>query len=159
MIRPATLDDLPALAALHGESFADAWSADWLGRLLASPGAFALVAEQVGRPAGFVLARNAAGEAEILTLAVAPAARRAGLGRALVGQAARHATGCGATVIYLEVAVANAPARALYGALGFEEAGRRKGYYAQHPGSAPGDALVLKAELPLRPLGKGSQLD
>ena len=159
MIRPATLDDLPALAALHGASFADAWSADSLGRLLASPGAFALVAERDGRPAGFVLARNAAGEAEILTLAVSPAARRLGLGRALVGEAARGAAESGATVIFLEVAVANLAARSLYGAFGFEEAGRRKGYYMEDPGSAPGDALVLRAELPLRPLGKERQVD
>jgi ribosomal-protein-alanine N-acetyltransferase len=159
MIRQAKLDDLPALAALHGVCFTDGWSVDSLGQLLASPGAFALITEQVGRPAGFILARNAAGEAEILTLAVASAARHAGLGRALICQAARHAATCGANVVFLEVAVANAAARSLYGALGFEEAGRRKGYYVEHPGSAPGDALVLKAELPLRPLGKGCQVD
>ena len=154
MIRPATRDDLPALAALHGACFAQGWSADALGKLLASPGVFALVAERDGAPAGFILARQAADEAEILPLAVAPGARRQGLGRELVGQAALRAKAGGAAIFFLEVAVANDAARALYGALGFREAGRRKGYYAGHP--AGGDALVLKAELPL---GKAGQLD
>jgi len=154
MMRPATQADLAALAALHDACFADGWSADSLGVLLASPGVFALVAERDGGPVGFVMARNAANEAEILTLAVLPAARRTGLGRALVGEAARRARLDGAALMFLEVAIANNAARALYGALGFEEAGRRKGYYVEHPGAAPSDALVLKAQLPLRPSAK-----
>lgn len=154
MIRAATQADPAALAALHGACFTDGWSADSLGGLLASPGVFALVAERDGGPVGFVMARNAASEAEILTLAVLSAARRAGLGRALVGEAARRAAADGAATMFLEVAIANKAARSLYGALGFEEAGRRKGYYVERPGAVPGDALVLKAELPLRPSGK-----
>jgi ribosomal-protein-alanine N-acetyltransferase len=55
--------------------------------------------------------------------------------------------------MFLEVAISNVAARALYDRLGFTEAGRRKGYYAR-PGSPPEDALILRSNLPLSPLGK-----
>lgn len=155
MIRAATLHDLDALAALQGASFDAAWSAQSIGRLLASPGAFALIAETSAMAQGFVLARVAGGEAEILSLAVIAGARRAGLGRALVMQAVARAAEAGASAVFLEVAVGNGAARALYGALGFAEVGRRKGYY--DAGAA--DALVLKAALPLVALGKARGVD
>ena len=140
--------DLAPLAAIHAACFPDAWNMRALGELLATPGTFAVSSND-----GFLLARAAAGEAEILTLAVLPVARRRGLGHALVAQAASHAQQMGATALYLEVAVSNTAARVLYAGLGFSEAGRRKGYYAS-PGSAPEDALVLRSNLPLSPLGK-----
>jgi ribosomal-protein-alanine N-acetyltransferase len=140
--------DLAPLAAIHASCFPDAWDARALSELLAMPGTFAVSSDD-----GFILARAAAGEAEILTLAVSPAARRHGLGRALVSEAASHAQQLGATALFLEVAVSNIAARALYIGLGFAEAGRRKGYYAR-PGAAPEDALILRSNLPLSPLGK-----
>ena len=57
--------------------------------------------------------------------------------------------------MFLEVAISNTAARALYTGLGFTEAGRRKGYYARF-GTAPEDALILRSNLPLSPLGKSS---
>jgi ribosomal-protein-alanine N-acetyltransferase len=156
MIRAATLADLPGLAAIHAACFADNWNAESLGLLLASPGAFALVAEQGGAPAGFVLARGAAGEAEILTLAVANSARRGGMGTALIAASALRAAENGAVALFLEVATGNLAARALYGRLGFAQAGLRKGYYK---GALPEDALVLRAALPLEPLGKVQPVD
>jgi ribosomal-protein-alanine N-acetyltransferase len=135
--------DLAALAALHGEAFDHPWTADAIGALLAIPGTFAFVL-----PDGFILARVAAEEAEILTLAVRPAARRKGLGRALVRAAAQAAAKDGAQSLFLEVATTNRAACALYQKQGFAPAGRRKAYY---PGGQ--DALVLKAQLPLPPEG------
>jgi len=140
--------DLAPLAAIHAACFPDAWDGRALSELLATPGTFV-----ISSSAGFILARSAAGEAEILTLAVSPAARRHGLGSALVTEAASHAQQSGASVLFLEVAVSNVAARALYKQLGFAEAGRRKGYYSR-PGSAPEDALLLRGNLPLSPLGK-----
>jgi ribosomal-protein-alanine N-acetyltransferase len=140
--------DLAPLAAIHAACFAEAWDVRALGELLAGPGVFA-----VSSADGFLLARVAADEAEILTLAVRPQARQHGTGAALVAAAASHAQSLGARALFLEVGVANAAARGLYTRLGLAEAGRRKGYYAQ-PGAAPQDALVLRSNLPLSPLGK-----
>jgi ribosomal-protein-alanine N-acetyltransferase len=135
-----TAADAPALAALHAAAFppAERWGPDAIRLMLEMPGAFGL-----HRPGeGFVLARIAADEAEILTLAVAPEARRRGLGGALLAAAMAGAAARGASAMVLEVAEGNAAARALYAAAGFAEAGRRRRYYA---GGV--DALVLRRDL------------
>jgi [ribosomal protein S18]-alanine N-acetyltransferase len=138
-------EDLAPLAAIHAACFPDPWDAKALADLLATPGT-CLLAEAVG----FVLARAAGGEAEILTLAVLPSARRHGLATSLVREAASHAQELGAETLFLEVASGNAAARALYTSLGFAEAGRRKAYYTAAR-AVPEDALVLRANLPLPP--------
>jgi ribosomal-protein-alanine N-acetyltransferase len=91
---------------------------------------------------GFVLARVAADEAEILTLAVAADARRQGHGASLLAHAMAAAAARGAAAMFLEVAATNEAARALYTAAGFGEAGRRARYYADG-----GDALILRRTL------------
>lgn len=144
--------DVDILARLHATSFADAWSAEWIARLLALPGTFAFLAD--GECGGFVLVRTAGGEAEILTLAVAPAARRRGIGSALISAACRHAQEMGAAAMFLEVSRTNESAKALYTGLGFRKVGLRRGYY-QEPGRSNEDALVFCAILPLPPVGNG----
>jgi ribosomal-protein-alanine N-acetyltransferase len=144
-ILAAGSDAAQALAAVHARAFADAWSAEAIRELLASPGSFALVAEDQGAPQAFVLARTAADEGEILTLATLPEARRRGLARALMTGAADLARERGATRLLLEVAETNSAARALYEALGYESVGRRAAYYAG--GIGGGDARVLACYL------------
>jgi ribosomal-protein-alanine N-acetyltransferase len=139
-IVPAGATATPVLAALHAGCFAAAWDAPAIARLLATPGAFALIAQADGVPVGFVIARQAADELEIVSIGVLPPARRAGAARALL-QAA-FARAAGAATCFLEVAEGNAAARALYLRLGFAQAGRRPRYYGDE------DALVLR--LPLR---------
>ncbi len=136
--------DVVGLAALHASCFDRAWDAQTIADLLCQAPVFALAARD-----GFILARATADEAEILTLAVVPAARRHGLGSALVRAAAARAHAMRAHKIYLEVGRENIAARALYENLGFSPIGTRKAYY---PGGE--DALVLKAGLPLSDLGK-----
>lgn len=131
----------PLLAALHAEAFppAQRWGAEAIALLLGLPGHFALLASEGNAPLGFVMGRAAAGEAEVLTLAVRPAARRGGLGRALMRALLAEAARLGATELFLEVAESNVAARALYTGLGAVEAGRRRRYYPDG-----GDALVLR---------------
>lgn len=133
-----------ALAAIHAGAFpaTEAWSARSFATQLALPGVFALI-DPAG---GMVLARAVAGEAEILTIGVAPAARRQGVGARLLAAAMDIAAGGGAQEIFLEVSAANPAAQALYRAAGFAEAGRRRAYYPD--GS---DALLLR-----RPLSPGA---
>ncbi|WP_102226234.1 GNAT family N-acetyltransferase [Acidimangrovimonas sediminis] len=131
------------LARLHAACFIapPPWSAEEIAATLAQPGAFLET-----RPHGFLIGRAVAGEAELLTLAVAPAARRQGTGRALVDAFDDAARARGATEAFLEVAADNLGARALYAATGWAEAGLRRGYY--HPPGAPSvDALVLRKPL------------
>ena len=144
-IAPAVEAGAPVLAALHAASFEAPWSAASLAQALASSHAFALLASRGDTPVGFVLVQAAADEAEILTLAVDPPARRAGVAHALVEAAAATARAAGAQSLWLEVAEDNAAALALYTATRFETAGRRRGYYAR-PGGAV-DALMMRRRL------------
>lgn len=133
------------LAALHRASFDEPWDADALAELLALPGTFGLMAigETPAVPRGFVLLRLAADEAEILTIAVDPACRRQGIGRALAAAAAATAVAGGATALFLEVAEDNGPARALYEGAGFRIVGRRPGYYRRATGTVAACTMRL----------------
>jgi ribosomal-protein-alanine N-acetyltransferase len=137
-----------AMAAIQAQAMPDgeAWGEAAIAAQLTLPGTFGLVDPQ----GGMVLARVAADEAEILTLAVAPPARRQGRAAALLAAAEARAADAGARTMYLEVAEPNAPARALYARAGYGLAGRRRAYYRD--GS---DALLLSKGLgdPSRKLG------
>ncbi|MFB7879509.1 ribosomal protein S18-alanine N-acetyltransferase [Brevundimonas diminuta] len=130
------------LAAIHAEAFAAPWDEAALTELLASPGVFAVAEED-----GFILIRVVVDEAEILTLAVRPSARRAGLGVRLVEAAVVRAAALGAERMFLEVAEGNVAARALYARSGFVEMGRRRGYYS-HTDGRQEDALTLVLNFP-----------
>ena len=130
-----------SLAERHAEAFDAPWSASAFADLLAQPG---VVPE--GEGGGFILIRVVADEAEILTLAVSPHARRRGVGGRLVRTAAARAARLGAARLFLEVAEDNGPARALYDGLGFETTGRRPRYYPRADGPAI-DALLLVLNL------------
>jgi ribosomal-protein-alanine N-acetyltransferase len=137
IVLPASLTHVPLLAAIHQAAFPpeETWDADAIGQQLVWPGTFALV-EPTG---GMLLGRIAADEAEILTLAVAPVARRRGIASALLRAGMAESSERGAAALFLEVSTGNAPARALYAAAGFAEVGRRTGYYSDGT-----DALVLR---------------
>ena len=144
-LRGAWGHEAPALAQVHAAAFDHAWSAAEIAQLLDGPGGFALLVE-TDAPLAFILCRAVAGEAEILTLAVDPAARRRGLARALVDAAAGAARMAGADVMFLEVAHDNLPAIGLYQAAGFDRVGLRRGYYDR--GAAPAaDAIVMRRDL------------
>ncbi|HXZ20677.1 MAG TPA: ribosomal protein S18-alanine N-acetyltransferase [Candidatus Acidoferrales bacterium] len=140
----------PDLAAvLEIESAALPWGAQWTPDSylpFSQPEMCAWVAERTGQVAGFVLARYAGPEMEVLNLAVAEAARRTGVGRALVRAALAEGETRGATQVFLEVRESNSGALSFYAALGFSMLSRRKGYY-QTPDE---DALVLSLPLPRR---------
>ncbi len=126
------------MAALHALSIVPSWSADTFATLLGQPGVVGWIALEGDTPAGFLLARAAADEAEILTLAVLPDRRRRGIGRRLVRQLADWAAASQIARLHLEVAETNLAARALYEGAGFVPVGRRSDYY-----KAGDDALLL----------------
>jgi len=144
-LRPVTHADGPALAELHAAAFDAPWPADDILRFAEDRGGFALAVDEDGALAGFVLCRLIAGEAEVLTLAVRPAARRRGIARALLEAAFALATPT-AESMFLEVAADNPGAVALYEGAGFETVGRRAGYYGR-AGAGSVDALVMRRAL------------
>jgi len=132
LVSQATLTDAALLAGLHAACFEKPWDEGAMATFIAGPGMLCLIGslgDAGPMPAGFVIARRAADEAEILTLGVVPASRRLGLARALLQRAAEDLRRSGATQLFLEVDEGNEAALALYRALGAAPAGRRPGYY------------------------------
>ena len=133
-----------ALSALHHSAFTTPrpWSAAEIVALLSGTGVF-----WHGDANGFVMGRSIAGEAEVLTLAVAPDQRRKGIARTLMQRFDNHARATGAETAFLEVAEDNIAATALYLSLGYTQVGRRRGYFATPQGQHI-DALVMTKSLP-----------
>lgn len=140
------------LARLHARCFTTPapWSAADFAGFLADPLCFLICA-----PQGFALGRAVAGEAELLTIAVDPDARRQGTGRALLDALLAAAQTRGAEMLFLEVSAENPAAIALYRAAGLRETGRRRGYYRTPQGQRI-DALVMATALPVaQPAAEG----
>ncbi len=144
------------LAALHAQAFAGAgtepWDAVAFHRFLVLPGMTAFVGQSADQaPAGFVLARIAGGESEIITIGVTPEARRSGLARRLAAAVIADARHHGAQSVFLEVADDNHAAQALYAGLGFAATGRRPGYYRRRRADGSGDerldAIVMSRHI------------
>ena len=148
-LRRATPADVSPVLDIEAASFSDPWSRYALASCIGSPTTRFTVAEVPGKGsappvvAGYSVLARAADEAELLNLAVAEGARCRGIGAALVRQAIADAAEWGAWAVFLEVRASNAAALALYARAGFEEVGRRRGYY-RRPSE---DALILRREL------------
>jgi len=126
-VRQAAEVDLEAIGRIQAASpTAARWRPkDYLGHLC-------LVAEESGGIAGFIVAREAAGEYEILNLAVAPDRRRRGVGRQLLSALLGRVSG----PVFPEVRASNRAARRLYESCGFHPVGIRENYYRDPTESA-----------------------
>jgi ribosomal-protein-alanine N-acetyltransferase len=138
--------DAATIAALHAVSFQRGWSEDEIERLLTDRSVIAHRTTNGRTLTGFILSRMAADEAEILSVAVAPARRGKGLARSLLNHHLRRLAGLGTRAVFLEVGRDNAPALSLYRRAGFKEVGQRPGYY-QHDKKGAVAALVLRRDL------------
>ncbi len=129
-IRKAERGDLAFIAALERETFSLPQSEAAFTEMLGKADHLLLLAERDDAPIGYICAYTVCRESDILTVAVTPTARRSGAGRALI-KALLDALAGSSDAIFLEVRQSNAPARALYTAMGFCEVGIRRGYYRQ----------------------------
>lgn len=142
-----------AASVIHGERFSRGWSDGEFHDLLGQGTVAGFVALQTGLSArdgvaGFVLARAAAGEAEILSIGVTPKVARQGLGWRLMRAALAEIAARDAATVFLEVDETNAAARALYVKLGFDKVAERPAYYAG-PDGKKSAAHVMRLDLKL----------
>jgi len=141
-LRPMTVDDAPMAAWLAATALEGVPEGAWRHRLK-DPARHAWVAEADGRVVALVAVAEAADVVEIEHLAVAPEARRRGIGTALVAHVLNAAAARGAAEVRLDVRRRNRAGRHLYGRLGFVEVGVRPRYYR----APPDDALLLTRRL------------
>ncbi|RJK93488.1 ribosomal protein S18-alanine N-acetyltransferase [Vallicoccus soli] len=102
-----------------------------------------VLAERAGEVVGYAGLAAPAGDGDVQTLAVAPAAQGRGVGGLLLRELLREAGARGCAAVLLEVRADNRPALALYARHGFERVGVRRGYYA---GGV--DAVVMRRRRP-----------
>ena len=141
-LRPSLMQDLPAMARIHAECFAEGWSELALQSTLSNAGAGAVLIELAGMIYGFAIYQWVAGEAEILTICVRPNYRRQHFGARLLTHLVKQLRDLPTAKLFLEVAADNPGAIALYENHGFTRVGARIGYYAR-PGAMPVDAILM----------------
>ena len=137
--------DAAVLYAIHKESFPIYWKEKEISDMMLTSGTQAWSAKQAD-PLGMLMTRSQFEQAEILTLAVVPSARRQKIAEQLLYTAHRALVLQGVKKMFLEVAENNVAALGLYQKLGYVETGRRKGYYKQEDGNTT-DALVMSKEI------------
>lgn len=145
-VRTAAEEDIPAIAAIEAQCFSEPWSAEgFRSALLEKDTAVVFAAETApGRIAGYLVLYHAVDEGEIMTVASDPAARRCGVGQALLGSAMDFARQNGIRKIFLEVRISNEPAISLYEKNGFVRVGVRKRFYSLPEEDAYSYALELE---------------
>jgi len=143
-VRLAEAGDLECIHAIERVSFADPWSLDGFRDLLEHARARVAVAVDAdGEVLGYSVVWSVADESEIANLAVAPAARRRGIGTLLLTSVLDEAAANGIKSVFLEVRESNVAAQQLYLRRGFTVAGRRRQYYRR----PVEDALIMRLGL------------
>lgn len=147
-LRPMSMNDLDAVAALEAAAYEGSAHTPWTRQMfyeeLSQPGRSWWVAHDLGKIVGFAGGQMAGDDFEVCDVVVDEARRRQGIASRLVSRLCYDAHVLNASTASLEVDEGNAAARATYAALGFEQVGRRPGYYG-----AGHDALILRVALPL----------
>jgi len=154
-VEPATLEMLPTILVIEEASFTAPWTRKMFeAELTQNPFNSCCVAKAGGDrnedpPSilGYVCFWVVFDELRMMNLAVAPAARRQGIARLLLGHAVKTGQEQGARRALLEVRASNAPALALYERAGFVRTGLRRRYY-----NTPVEDAVLMEMNPLTAL-------
>ena len=147
-VEMATSQHISAMAKLHGQSFFHGWAETDFSAYILRPdiNPTFVACTSKGKVAGFMVLSIAGEECELLSISVDRKWRKKGVARALLQAGFDDLLSSPAQSMYLEVEEANGAAIALYRHFGFEEIGRRPGYYPQKDGSGA-TALVLRIHL------------
>lgn len=146
VVEAATARDSASFAALHKEAFARGWSEQEFESLLIERNALAHRLRLSKKNIGFIVARIASDESEILSVVVAGAYRRRGFAQRLLKSHLGRLAGLGVRRVFLEVEESNEAARRLYRRAGFREIATREGYYRKPDGLARA-AVVMRRDL------------
>lgn len=138
-IRPGTPADREILICLERDAFGPyAWADEEIGNSFAQPFVYTLFATRTSRPdeeedgrapGGYLVWRQIADEAEIMSIGVMSAYQRCGLAKALLAELEAQTKTLNLRRIILEVRKGNEPALALYLGYGYHHIGQRKNYY------------------------------
>ncbi|MCV6626822.1 MAG: ribosomal protein S18-alanine N-acetyltransferase [Cellvibrionaceae bacterium] len=139
-LAPVTAADLEALLKIEQQAHSHPWPASQFEQRLGGRSQLQAALVQGDKILGYYFASQVVDQAELLNIAVAPAAQGRGFGRLLL----QHLIGRldpAVSELFLEVRASNTPAIGLYEALGFNQVGLRQGYYPRPEGGRE-DALL-----------------
>ena len=142
---------MAVMIAAFDPMWGEAWNRRQVSDALAMPNTTATLVDQHGQPiaddhsdskaVGFLMARHAPGESELLLIAVMPEFRGRGLAARLIHLLQQQVREMGSERIFLEMR-RNNPAVHVYSKAGFEQIGHRPAYYRMADGSSL-DALTF----------------
>lgn len=144
--RPMLASDLPEVAALEQRVYPHPWTHGNFVDSLHSDYPAWVLRDADGALLGYFLLMLVVDEAHLLNVAVEGAIQGQGLGRFLLDQACHCARQHGMASMLLEVRPSNTRALDIYQRYGFEQIGRRKGYYPASNGQRE-DAIVMRHAL------------
>ena len=143
VIRKMTVEDIPAVVALDQLSFSLPWpERSFRFELTQNTASRCWVAEVDGHMVGMIVNWLLVDEVHVATLATHPDFRRQGIAKELLAHSLRYMSGEGAVSSFLEVRESNTAAREMYRKFGYEDTGRRRGYYKDNNE----DAILMTLE-------------
>lgn len=145
LVRPLGPEDAAAISGLEFQIFPDFWSERGVLDTINQPGSICIGAEKSGRLAGYALAYDMAGEAEIARIAVEMESRKQGVGKSLMRKLEEICKDRNIQKILLDVRESNEPARTFYRKEGFREDGVRHNFYDN-----PKEDAVLMSREPVK---------
>jgi len=146
VLRPMTVVSLDGVVELENVVYPFPWTrGNFVDSLVAGYTAWTLNHVD-GDLVGYCVAMSGVGEMHLLNITVAPAARRCGHARRIVGELVRLCRSRREGRLWLEVRESNDEAREVYRRLGFAAVGRRKGYYPA-PAGRREDAIVMSVDV------------
>lgn len=141
LVRPLEAEDLPAWLAIEHACFPEPWSEQQLRAHLKQSRNRCLGLFELNRLVGFAVFSTVLDEAELLQIAIEPEQQGKGLAENFLRQSLDTLQQVGIIRFMLEVRASNAAAIRLYEKIGFNEDGRRKGYYPALDGRE--DAVLM----------------
>lgn len=144
LIRQAKLYDVPALARIEDNSFAEPWSAKEIANdITETDRAYVAVAMIDDERAGYADMWLAADEAQIYNIVIDEPYRGRGIGKALMEHMISRARDVDCRTMTLEVRAGNDTAIAMYHDMGFRDVSVRRKYYRDNNE----DALLMDLDL------------
>lgn len=144
-IRDVVAADFDALWAIEPRAYEFPWTPQILRDCLRAEYPAWLMHDEQGTVLGYAFLSVGANEAHLLNLAVEPECQNQGIGRSLLTHVLQQGAVMGLERVFLEVRPSNASAIKLYHEAGFNEIGRRPGYYPA-PGNRREEAIVMARE-------------
>lgn len=123
----ASKEDTADIFFIEQACFSTPWTEQSINDSIGSDSNYFNLAYAGGKPAGYMSMQLAAGEGDIMRVAVLPEYRRQGIGRMLLEECFLSTK---PDIVFLDVRENNMPAIRLYESLGFEKTGIRKNYYS-----------------------------